>query len=87
MRTHVTAGSRGVGALTVCGLLAAAMAASGEITSTTPGEGNSLKRGVKPVRNRVPDSEGPPDFWAGAYTVKKIGPYPLPPFPTSNEVN
>ena len=44
-----------------------------------------LKHGVKPVRNRVPDSEGPPDFWASAYTPDKIGPYPLQPFPTANE--
>ncbi len=45
-----------------------------------------LKRGLKPVHNKVPESEGPPDFWASAYTVDKIGPYPLPPFPTANEV-
>ena len=45
-----------------------------------------LKKGVKPVRNRVPDSEGPPDFWASAYTVEKIGPYPAAKFPTENEV-
>jgi mono/diheme cytochrome c family protein len=44
-----------------------------------------LKRGVKPVRNRVKDSEGPPDFWASAYTVEAIGPYPAAPFPTANE--
>lgn len=44
-----------------------------------------LKRGVKPVHNRVPDSEGPPDFWASEYTVEKIGPYPPAPFPTANE--
>ncbi len=44
-----------------------------------------LKQGVKPVRNRVADSEGPPDFWASDYTVAKIGPYPLPPFPTARE--
>lgn len=44
-----------------------------------------LKRAVKPVANRVPDSEGPPDFWASAYTVEKIGPYPAAPFPTANE--
>jgi mono/diheme cytochrome c family protein len=44
-----------------------------------------LKRGVKPVTNRVPDSEGPPDFWASAYTVEKIGRYPPPAFPTANE--
>lgn len=45
-----------------------------------------LKHGVKPVRNKVPDSEGPPDFWASAYTPDKIGPYPAAPFPTANEV-
>jgi len=44
-----------------------------------------LKRGVKPVRNRVEDSEGPPDFWASEYTSEKIGAYPLPPFPTARE--
>jgi mono/diheme cytochrome c family protein len=44
-----------------------------------------LKHGVKPVRNRVADSEGPPDFWASEYTAEKIGPYPLPPFPTARE--
>jgi len=45
-----------------------------------------LKRAVKPVNHRVADSEGPPDFWAGEYTVEKIGPYPAAPFPTANEV-
>jgi mono/diheme cytochrome c family protein len=45
-----------------------------------------LKKGVKPVRNKVPDSEGPPDFWASTYTVEKIGPYPAAKFPTENEV-
>jgi hypothetical protein len=45
-----------------------------------------LKRAVKPVGNRIPDSEGPPDFWASEYTVEKYGSYPLAPFPTSNEV-
>lgn len=45
-----------------------------------------LKYGLKPVRNKVPDSEGPPDFWASEYTVEKIGQYPAPAFPTSNEV-
>ncbi|NIP83964.1 MAG: hypothetical protein GWM90_33935 [Gemmatimonadetes bacterium] len=45
-----------------------------------------LKHGLKPVENRVPDSEGPPDFWASDYTVEKIGPWPAPPFPTANEV-
>jgi mono/diheme cytochrome c family protein len=44
-----------------------------------------LKHGLRPVRNRVPDSEGPPDFWASVYTPDKIGPYPLPPFPTARE--
>ena len=46
-----------------------------------------LKHGVRPVRNKVPDSEGPPDFWASAYTPDKIGAYPLPPFPTAKEKN
>jgi mono/diheme cytochrome c family protein len=44
-----------------------------------------LKHGVKPVRNKVADSEGPPDFWASEYTVEKIGPYPAKQFPTANE--
>ena len=44
-----------------------------------------LKRGVKPVSNRVADSEGPPDFWASEYTVEKIGPYPAAAFPAARE--
>lgn len=44
-----------------------------------------LKHGLKPVSNRVEDSEGPPDFWAGIYTSQNWGPYPAPPFPTANE--
>jgi mono/diheme cytochrome c family protein len=44
-----------------------------------------LKHAVKPVKNRVPDSEGPPDFWA-SYYAKKIGPHPAPAFPTANEI-
>jgi len=44
-----------------------------------------LKNGVKPNPNKVMDSEGPPDFWASAMTVDKIGPYPAKPFPTENE--
>ena len=44
-----------------------------------------LKNGLKPVRHKVQDSDGPPDFWASEYTVAKIGPYPVPPFPTANE--
>ena len=44
----------------------------------------SSKRGVKPVSNRVLDSEGPPDFWASAY-AKMIGTHPAPGFPTAQE--
>ena len=44
-----------------------------------------LKNGLKPVVNRVADSEGPPDFWASDYTVAKIGPYPVTPYPASTE--
>ncbi len=44
-----------------------------------------LKQGLKPVRNKVADSEGPPDFWADAYTPDEIGSYPAPAFPTVNE--
>jgi hypothetical protein len=44
-----------------------------------------LKHGLRPVVNRVEDSDGPPDFWASTYTVENFGPYPAPPFPTVNE--
>jgi len=44
-----------------------------------------LKNGVKPVSHKVQDSDGPPDFWAGEYTVGKIGPYPAVAYPTTNE--
>lgn len=44
-----------------------------------------LKRGVKPVSNKVEDSDGPPDFWASEYTVEKIGANPPVAFPTANE--
>jgi hypothetical protein len=44
-----------------------------------------LKHGLKPVKHRVEDSEGPPDFWASTYTVEKIGAYPAPVYPTVNE--
>lgn len=44
-----------------------------------------LKQGLKPVSNKVADSEGPPDFWASTYK-DMIGPYPTPAFPTANEV-
>jgi mono/diheme cytochrome c family protein len=46
-----------------------------------------LKHGLKPYRNRVADSDGPPDFWADVYAPAKIGPYPAPRFPTLNEIN
>jgi mono/diheme cytochrome c family protein len=44
-----------------------------------------LKHGLKPVRNLVTDSEGPPDFWAGAYLSGEFGSYPAAPFPTARE--
>lgn len=44
-----------------------------------------LKHGLKPVRNLVEDSEGPPDFWASEYTNEKVGSWPAPPFPTARE--
>lgn len=44
-----------------------------------------LKNGVKPVSHKVKDSDGPPDFWAGSYTVKAIGPYPAVPYPSAFE--
>jgi mono/diheme cytochrome c family protein len=46
-----------------------------------------LKNGVEPVRNRVADSDGPPDFWASAYTPEMLGPRPPLPFPTANEIS
>ena len=45
-----------------------------------------LKHGVKPVSNRVADSEGPPDFWVSTYTPEFLGAYPAAPFPTAREV-
>ena len=45
-----------------------------------------LKHGLAPVVNKVPESEGPPDFWASAYVDSLIGTYPAPAFPTANEV-
>jgi mono/diheme cytochrome c family protein len=46
-----------------------------------------LKRAVRPVEHLVPDSEGPPDFWAGFYAMNPwVGTYPAPPFPTAQEV-
>jgi hypothetical protein len=44
-----------------------------------------LKNGLKPMTNKVLDSEGPPNFWATAYTVERMGPFPAKPFPTENE--
>jgi hypothetical protein len=44
-----------------------------------------LKNGLKPVVNRVAESEGPPDFWAELYSVRNIGPYPIDKYPTLNE--
>ena len=44
-----------------------------------------LKHGLKPVNHKVPESEGPPDFWASAYTVEKIGALQPPPFPAASE--
>lgn len=45
-----------------------------------------LKHGLAPVVNKVPESEGPPDFWASAYVDSLIGTYPAPAFPTANEI-
>jgi hypothetical protein len=44
-----------------------------------------LKNGLKPVVNRVAESEGPPDFWASIYTAQQIGTYPVEKYPTVNE--
>jgi len=44
-----------------------------------------LKRGLKPATNKVPDSEGPPDFWASMMVPENIGTYPAAAFPTAFE--
>jgi len=44
-----------------------------------------LPHGIKPVSNKVPDSEEPPDYWASAVTPDQIGLYPLPPYPAGGE--
>ena len=44
-----------------------------------------LKRGLKPVVNKVKDSEGPPDFWASEYAKPVYGTNPAAAFPTANE--
>lgn len=43
-----------------------------------------VKRGLKPSANKVADSEGPPDFWAGLYG-QFTGPPVSPAFPTATE--
>jgi alcohol dehydrogenase (quinone), cytochrome c subunit len=43
-----------------------------------------IKRGLKPVSHKVQDSDGPPDFWAGAYK-QLVGANPPLQFPTVNE--
>ena len=44
-----------------------------------------LQHGIKPVSNKVQDSDDPPDYWASAYTPDQIGLYPLPPYPAGGE--
>ena len=45
-----------------------------------------LKRGLKPQTNKVEPSEGPPDFWAGLYTMfGATGARQTPAFPTDRE--
>ena len=44
-----------------------------------------LQHGIKPVPNKVKDSQAPADHWAHFYTPAKTGPYPLPSYPSANE--
>jgi len=44
-----------------------------------------LKRGLKPAKNKVQDSDGPPDFWAGEFQKPVYGTRPPAKFPTKNE--
>jgi len=45
-----------------------------------------LKRGLLPFSNKVAESEGPPDFWAGIYAdTTMVGPYPVRAFPAASE--
>jgi hypothetical protein len=44
-----------------------------------------IKNGLKPVKHKVKDSDGPPDFWASIYTVDQIGPWPAVKYPAVNE--
>ena len=45
-----------------------------------------IKHGIVAVNNAVPASGSPPDHWASSYTPDLIGPYPINPYPLSNEV-
>ena len=45
-----------------------------------------LKHGIKAVSNTVPDSDGPPDHWAGSYADAAVGPKTLPAYPAAGEV-
>ena len=45
-----------------------------------------IKRGLKPVVNKVAESEGPPDFWASVMVPATIGAYPAAAFPAAGEV-
>lgn len=45
-----------------------------------------IKHGIKPVNNTVPDSSGPPDFWAGSYSDGAVGPKVIPAYPAAGEV-
>src|SRR4029453_9009567 len=44
-----------------------------------------IKHGIKGVTNTVPNSQGPPDFWASSYTDAAVGPANLPAYPAGNE--
>jgi mono/diheme cytochrome c family protein len=44
-----------------------------------------LKRGLKPAANKVADSEGPPDFWAGEYKKAQYGSVPPVKYPAKAE--
>ena len=47
-----------------------------------------VKYGIKHIKRIgtiTYSNQRPPDFWAGEYTVAKIGPYPAVGYPTANE--
>jgi hypothetical protein len=44
-----------------------------------------IKHGIKAVPHVVPESQGPPDFWASTYAQDSAGPFPLPAYPAGNE--